>query len=362
MKGFNGFMEDSIKQAKIEFGEDFNTDSTGNFYKLAAIFNLTFAYLEGRIIANKVARNIFTATGTALDDLLTNSLVFRIEGSKSKGTCVVKGNGTIDIAVGSIQVKGSNGLLYSNAEYGRITNGSVTLKFECDTIGAEGNIPKTNIASTVKAPNGVVDVQNDTPFIDGLDRESDFDYLERYLLSVEDKAWNLPAIKSAILKLDGVKSCGGIRNNTNTDGVIPKKSIRIVVDGGDDQAIANELYLQVHTANTVGSVEKQVEMTTGQFETIRFDRPKATSIDYQYTIISPDKAKIIELIKEYLNEVGVGEIVSAEQFRKKKLDDVIQINTTVLDLGFKKSDSGAYSSYLQLSFDEKGQAGTGVEV
>lgn len=362
MKGFDGFMQDSIQQAKIEFGENFNVDPTGNFYKLAAVFNLNFAFLESKILAIKSARNIYTATGDELDDLLSNSLVFRIQGSKSKGTCTITGNAIIDIPIGSIQVKGTNGLLYSNIEYGRITDGNVTLKFECDTLGKDGNIPKNNISSTVKAPNGIIDVQNNVEFSGGLDRETDYDYLNRYLLSVEDKAWNLPAIKAAILKLDGVKSCDGIKNNTNEDGIIPKKSIKIVVDGGDEQEIANELYLQIHTANTVGSVSKQVEMAPGQFQTINFDRPSEITIDFQYTIISPDKEKIIELIKEYLNEVGVGEIVSAEQFRKKKLDTVTQINITVLDLGFKKNGSGAYSSYLKLNFDEKGKSGVGAEL
>lgn len=362
MKGFNGLMEMAITEAKTQFGEDFNTENSSNWYKLTAPTILICSYLEGLAVALKRARNIYTATGDELDDLLTNDLVFRIEGSKAKGTCEIKGNGIIDIPIGSVQVKGSNGLTYTNTELGRITDGAITLKFECDVLGVEGNIPENNIISTVKAPSGVIDVQNKTKFIDGIDRESDYDYLQRYLTTIRDKEWSLPAIISAVRQLDGVKSCDGIRNNTNTDGIIEKKSIRIVVDGGDDMEIARTLYLKKHTANTVGRVEKQIEMVAGQFETVRFDRPESVTIDFQYTIISPDKDKIVELIKEYLNDVGVGEIISAEQFRKKKLDDVTQINISVMDLGFKRSYSGTYTSYLQLDFDEKAQAGSGVEV
>lgn len=362
MKGFDGLMEMAKQEAINQFGEDFNTGTTSTWYKLIAPLIMPCAYLEGLAISLKSARNIYTAVDTQLDDILTNDLVFRIQGAKAKGTAVIKGNGIIDIPVNSIQVKGSNGLIYTNTEFGRLSSGSVTLKFECVALGSDGNIPENNFASTIKAPSGINDVQNDTAFINGLDRETDYDYLQRYLTTVKNKEWSLPAIISAIRQLDGVKSCDGIRNNTNEDGVIPKKSIRIVVDGGDEQEIAETLYLKIHTANTVGSVEKQVQMTDTEYETVKFDRPKTTTIDYQYTIISPDKERIIILLEEYLNEIGVGEIVSAEEFRKKKLDSVTQINMSVLDLGFKKSGGGSYSSYLQLNFDEKGKAGEGAEL
>lgn len=362
MKGFDGLMEMAISKAKEQWGDDFNVSPTGNFYKLVASIILPLAYVEGKAIANKSARNIYTAVDSQLEDILTNDLVFRIQGAKSKGTAVIKGNGIIDIPIGAIEVKASNGLIYTNSEYGRLSSGTLTLKFECTTLGLNGNIPANNFISTIKAPIGINDVQNDSIMTGGLDRETDYDYLQRYLKTVRDKEWNLPAIKAAILQLEGVKSCDGIRNNTMTDGEIPKKSIRIVVDGGDDQEIANTIYDKIHTANTVGSVSKQVEMSEGKFQTIKFDRPKTTTIDYQYTIISPDKEKIKKLLVDYLNEVGVGELVSAEEFKKKKIDDVTSINTKVLDLGFKKSGGGSYTSYITMAYDEKGKAGSGAEV
>lgn len=360
MKGFDGLMQLAIDEAKKQFGDDFNTEQTGNWYKLISPIILALTYLESMAIANKRARNIYTAVGNDLDDLLSNDLVFRIEGNNATGTCLITGTGIIDIPIGSIEVKGSNGLIYTNIEYGRITSGNVTLKFKCTKSSKSGNIPENNMISTIKAPNGITDVQNKVPFIDGLDRETDYDYLQRYLLTIRDKDWSLPAIKSAIRQLPGVKSCDGIRNNTIQDGAIKAKSIRIVVDGGDDAQIAKTMYLKIHTADTVGKVEKRIEMSPGQFTTVRFDRPTVTSIDFQYSIISPDKDRIIELIKEYLNEVGVGEIISAEEFRKAKLDNVTLINTKVLDLGFKKQSSLTYSPFIQLNFDEKAKAGNGV--
>lgn len=358
--GFDGLFKMAIDEAKKQFGNDFNTDETGNWYKLTAPIILSLAYLENKAIAIKKSMNIYTATGEQLDDLLSNDLVFRIKGNKSKGTCIIKGDKGLVIPKNSVLVKGTNNLLYTNISEVVLTNGTATSQFYCTTIGKNGNIPVNNIISTVKAPLGVTDVKNNTEFIDGADLESDYDYLQRYLLTVRTRDWSLPAIISAIKQLNGVKSCDGIRNNTITDGIIPAKSIRIVVDGGDEQEIAETLYKRIHTANTVGSVSKQVKMTEGQYETIRFDRPKVATIDFQYSIISPDKDKIIELIKEYLNEVGIGEIISAEEFRKAKLEPTIQLKIKVLDLGFKKTDDLEYKPYIQLGFDEKGKSGNGV--
>lgn len=362
MKGFDGFMEMAISEAKKRFGEDFNTDSTSTWYKLIAPLIMPCVYLEGLATAIKRGMNIYTATGDELDDLLTNDLVFRIEGSKATGTCKVAGTKGLVIPIGSITVKATNDLYYTNTEEFALDDGTGEGKFECTELTSDGNLPQNNVVSTTKAPVGVIDVNNITEFSGGTDRESDYDYLERYLTTTRTRDWSLEAIKSAVRQNSGVTSCDGIRNNTMEDGIIPKKSIRIVVEGGDEQEIAETIYKHIHTADTVGSVEKQVEMTEGQYQTIRFDRPKSSVIDYQYTIISTEKDMILELLKEYLNELGVGDLVSAEEFRKQKLNSVSQINIKVLDLGFKRSDSLDYKSYLQLAYDEKGQAGAGVEV
>lgn len=361
--GFDGFFKMAIDEAKKQFGEDFNTDPTSNWYKLSAPIILSLAYLEDKFISLKRARNIYTAQDTELDDICSNDLVFRISGAKSIGTAIITGNNGVVIDKGTVQIKGTNDLIYTNIESGTISDGNIELKFECEILGTIGNIPENNIKTTIKAPVGITNVQNSNmPFTGGIDRESDYDYLQRYLLTVRNRDWSLPAIKGAILQLEGVKSCDGIRNNTMEDGVIPKKSMRLVVEGGNEDEIAETIYLRTHTVNTVGEIEKQIEMVAGQFEIIRFDRPKTIAIDYQYTIQASNKDEILELLKEYLNEnVGVGKLVSAEEFRKIKLTSAMQLNINVMDLGFKKSDDWTYSPYIQLNYDEKGRAGQGEE-
>ena len=360
--GFDGLFKMASDEAIKQFGDDFNISPTSNWYKLMAPLILGLSYLEDKFISLKKSRNIYTAQGVELDDICSNDLVFRIEGGKAKGIATIKGQNGIVIDISSIQIKGTNDLIYTNTESGIIKKDNIQLKFQCTTIGSNGNIPENNIKTTMKAPVGITDVQNSTAFTGGEDRESDYDYLKRYLLTIRNRDWSLPAIKGAILGLEGVKSCDGIRNNTMTDEEIPKKSMRLVVDGGDEEEIAKTIYLRTHTVNTIGKIEKQVEMVPGQYETIRFDRPNLITIDYQYTIQAPNKEEILTLLKEYLNEnVGVGALISTEEFRKAKLSQAKQASIKVLDFGFRKANEGTYEPYFQLSYEEKAKCGTGVE-
>lgn len=363
-KGFSGLMEMAQEEAKKQFGADFNTDVTSNFYKFSSTLVLLCSYLEDKFISLKAARNIYTAHGTQLDDMFSNDLIFRIQGAKAGGKAEVNGEDNIVIYEKSIVVKGNNDLEYTNLNKGIIKDGKVELDFECTTMGINGNLPATNFKTVKKAPLGVRNIQNKV--IDGgLNIETDYEYIQRYLSTIRDIDWSLPAILGAIRKLNGVISCDGVRNNTNTDGVngIQKKSVRIVVDGGDPKEIAQTIYKKTHTANTIGNIETSIELSPGQFEKIKFDRPSIVGIDYKYNIISRNTDEIVNLLGEYLNNLKVGDIVSTEEFRKQKLDNTaIEAGIRVLSINFKKTGTDIYEPFIQLNYDEKGKYGLGERI
>lgn len=355
--GFNGLMELAKKEAKNQFGEDFNVEDTGNWYKLIAPFIMLSSILEDEFLSLKASRNIYTAHGDELDDLFSNDLVFRLQGSKACGEAIVSGANGIIIEKQSIRVKGNNDIVYTNIEEGTIVDGQIELKFEAEDIGEVGNMRRGNFISVIKAPAGIKNITN-KEISSGTNTETDYEYLERYLSTVRDITWTLESIKSEIKKIQGVISCDGVRNNTIEDLFIPKKSIRLIVDGGDENIIAETIYKKIHTADTVGNVKVDIEIAPKIFQEIKFDRPIIKKIDYKYSIISNEKEKILELLKEYLNETKIGSFISTEEFRKNKLDGVTLVGLKELTLQFKLDNS--FSSYVQLNYDEKGQAGEGV--
>lgn len=361
-KGFQGLMDMAINQACLSFGKDFNTSDDGNWYKLIAPLILACSYLEDKIISREMAANIYTAKGEDLDNLLSNDLFYRNKGNFAEGLCNVIGENDIYIPTGSITILGKNNKYYKNIEPGTIKNKTLKIKFKALEMGTSCNLLQNMIETVEKAPQGVLDVQNEA-INGGLDEETDMEFMKRYFDSSSSLTWNLEAILCKIRELKGVVSCDGRNNNTMEEGHngLPKKSIRIVVDGGDEQEIAETIYNNIHTPNTIGSIAKKVRITPTLEDVFRFDRPKTTRVDYKYNIISPQKERILELLKEYLSEGRIGDFISSEMFRKAKNID-LDYELKLLQIQFKKSTDSSYSDFIQMNYDEKSTVGNGVSV
>jgi len=166
--------------------------------------------------------------------------------------------------------------------------------------------------------------------------------------------WSLLPILNAIRKLPGVKSANGIRNNTmNIDsfGLSPK-SIWIVVDGGIKEEIAHAIYMHIHTPDTKGNVVVNVPTSVpDHFETIRFDRPAQADIEYKLDIKSADELKIKNLIDDYINEAGIGALLSNGTFLYEYLYNK-NYKYTDFDLKFRKKNTLIWSNSIQLNFNE----------
>lgn len=362
-KGFNGLIEMVVDESKNQWDDDFNNGPDSDFYKLAASFMPALVYLEDKAISLKRGMNLYTCQNQELDDILNNDVFPRILGNKSSGVFEITGSNSIYCAVGSIQVEAYNGLTYTNTSDGTVLNGVVDLDFKSDLVSSKANIPANNIQRVVKAPSGVTDVQNKNPTVDGLDVETDYEYLNRFQQANTAETWVLASIVANVKKVPGVTSANGNRNNTmqTVDGLKPK-SIRIVVKGGLTQDICEAIYNKIHTPETVGLVSGSVEIFPGKTETIRFDRPTEVKIDYQYNIMADKKTEVLNLLKEYLNELDVGAFVSQEDFRNKKIGCSLDYGIKGMAVRFKKQGVGSFEDFLQLSFDEEGTEGTGAEV
>lgn len=365
-KGFNGLMAMTIEESKNQWSDDFNNSEDSDFYKLAASFMPAFVYLEDKVISLKRSYNIYTCQGQELDDIINNDVLPRILGNKSKGIFTVKGIDKTFVDHGEIQVEAFNGETFTNIGSGNILNGVLDVEFVCDNATSGGNFPANNIERVIKAPAGINDVQNSNPTTGGLDVETDYEYLKRYLESNTGSEWVLSAIIAEVKKVPGVTSASGDRNNTMTDNTgsqgLPPKSIRIIAKGGDEQEICDAIYRKIHTPNTVGLITKNVEVIPGKNEAIRFDRPTETAIDYRYNIMADKKTEVLALLVEYLNELGINDFISSEDFRNKKIGISQDYGIKALSIQFKRSSETPYSDFIQLKYDEEGKAGTGASV
>ncbi len=101
------------------------------------------------------------------------------------------------------------------------------------------------------------------------------------------------AIRTAMLSgVTGVTSCHVFQNRTDTtdaDGVTPH-SIEVLVQGGDDQDIADALWLVVGASiGMVGVTSKTVVDSEGNDQIVKFTRPTAKTIYITITLVKdPD--------------------------------------------------------------------------
>lgn len=363
-KGFQGLMKMVTDKAKSKecFGENFNVEESGDFYKLAAPFTTLCTYLEDKVISIMRGLNIYTAEGHELDDLLY--LFPRRQGSKAIITCKVTANTFTLIKEKEIVIQTDNGFKFENIQQFEIdAQHTKEILFEAIEAGEEGNIKKNKIEKVLEAPAGIIDVQNTTEGEGGLTAENDYAYLTRYLSSNTEGEWALEPVINAVRGLAGVKSANGIRNNTmstNSYG-LEAKSIWIVADGGIKEEIAEAIYQHIHTPNTHGDISVEVNTSVkGKKETIRFDRPSFVEVEYKFILDSPDELQIKKLLDEYINSSELGEKLSTGMFISKWICGK-NFEYYDFDLKFRKKDVGDFEPSFQLSFNQRATSAGEVE-
>lgn len=354
-KGFVGLMQMCQEKANSKecFGEEFNTSETSDYYKIAAPFVTGLTYLEDKIISIMKGLNIYNAQGNELDDLLDRFP--RRQGSKALVNCEVTANSYVVVNEGDILIETATGVQFENIEQFEINaSKKKNIMFRSLLTGEEGNIEESSIKKVLSAPAGITNVQNLEVGEGGLTAENDYDYLERFLSSNTEGEWALEPVLSAVRALAGVKSCNGIRNTTLQafPNGLRAKSIWLVVDGGIKEEIAEAIYKHIHTPDTQGSIEVEVQTSVPDVtETIRFDRPVTVIVETQLIIESPDEIAIKELLKEYINNAGTGAKLSAGIFISEWLCGK-GYKYYDFDLKFKKESEDTYKTSLQLAFNE----------
>lgn len=355
-KGFNGLMKMAQEKANSKecFGKDFNTSETSDYYKLVAPFISLCAYLEDKTISISRGLSLYYAQGEELDNLLDRFR--RRQGSYAFVNCEITANSYVSVKEKDILIETAEGIQFENIQQFDINSSKKkSIIFKALLAGEEGNIKPTSIVKVISAPGGIINVQNSENGEGGLTAENDYDYLQRFLKGNQEGEWALEPVLDAVRALPGVKSCKGIRNNTlqvDTNKLNPK-SIWIVVDGGIKEEIAQTIYRHIHTPDTQGNISVEVPTSVqGKTETIKFDRPTEVLVDTKLVIKSPDEEAIRELLKQYVNNAGLGANLNTGIF----IGDWIcgkGYKYYDFDLKFKKSSEQEYKTSLQLQFNEK---------
>ena len=212
--------------------------------------------------------------------------------SKKVGSDSIKTS--IDSNILSIRAASVKSAFRISAKGLTITSIGSPVRFQCISIGAVD--PDTGtVTSIVTTTPGWSAVNNEYSTDVGADAESDIALRQRWNRSLYMRASAMTDAISAGVKNNviGINDCTTYENTSDevdSDGR-PPHSIEVVVDGGEDAAIAQEIWrLKAGGIDTYGSESALASDVKGMLHTVHFNRPVRIKIWLKVTVSkNPDR-------------------------------------------------------------------------
>lgn len=362
---FEKSLETMQDSAREQFGEDFNVSNTSNWHRLIGLPVSLLCVEKSQNIKDLEDRmSIYKATGTDLDDILSNFRFSRKQSSKATGTWTTS-NSTPNtvVPIGALTVeRATDGITYKNTNAVTISSlGVGVFEIECETSGIIGNCDIGEINKITTPVAGISSGSNTATLEDGQDQETDLEYLSRYLEASSTEAfWNLDGIYSELLAVDGVTSayvnCNR-ENVTDSNGWLPHSRI-YVVDGGADKDVAEAIYRKTDRAIAEnGSVEVTVTDIQGIERVVKFDRPVTQIVDFKVMVLpeSTNITNIIATIKSYIDSISIGGLITQTNAIESVRSAGYLTGTGIqsLEVRFAIGGTGSYNPALQLEYNKK---------
>ena len=365
VKTFEEALETMQESAREQFGEDFNVSNTSNWYRLVGLPVSLLCVEKSQNIKDLEDRmSIYKATGTDLDDILSNFRFSRKQSSAATGTWTTS-NSTPNtvVSIGALTVeRATDGITYKNTNAVTISSlGVGVFEIECETSGIIGNCDIGEINKITTPVSGISSGSNTDTLQDGQDQETDLEYLSRYLEASSTEAfWNLDGIYSELLAVDGVTSAYVSCNRestTDSNGWLPHSRV-YVVDGGADQDIAEAIYRKTDRAIAEnGTEEVTVTDIQGIERIVKFDRPVTQIVDFKVTVLpeSTNITNIIATIKNYIDSISVGGLITQTNAIEAVRSAGYLTGTGIqsLEVRFALGGTGSYNPTLQLVYNKK---------
>jgi uncharacterized phage protein gp47/JayE len=280
--------------------------------------------------------------------------ISRKQPTYSTGVCRFTGSTGVTIPKGFL-VSTESGIVFQTTDENKTidSNGYIDINVQALNQGASGDNAANTIVRVVNPIIGLDNVTNPLPTKGGQDEEADTDFRIRYKESTSlGVGSTADAIRAKILEADDVQDCIVRENDTmNTvDGLKPK-SIKAIVYGGADTAIAQAIFSKkAGGVDTNGDTTIQVLDSQQVQQPISFSRPTAVIVYIKVVTTtttdfpSDGKDKIKSAIESYMSTMRLGQDIVNYQLisivASLKLDGLtdIQIQTSLDNTTFSSSN------------------------
>jgi uncharacterized phage protein gp47/JayE len=279
---------------KEAFGENTNVAADSVFGQIINIMAL--AITEQNELIESVAQsfNPQTASGSALSNLVLINGIQRQESAFStvSVSCTANAKGTT-IPAGSL-VKDPDSNIKWSTDSQLVLGPSATNSVSCTCTTAGPNSAAANTITEISTPvYGWASCTNASAASEGQDEESNAELrLRRQTTAERSSSTSIGALAQAVSDLTGVSAVLVIENVTDTvdDNGVPAHSIWVIVQGGVDADIREQIFL--HKASGIGTYGdtsgSYSDSVTQQSYTIYHERPADINI-YITVNVSPDE-------------------------------------------------------------------------
>jgi len=305
---------------KNVFGQDLDVSSETPQGQLIGIIAFSLTQTDEGLVSAYSATSIFAGFGQQLDALFSTLGVPRNAAQRSVVNVDLTGVATTLIPAGT-RAKTINGDEFRLIEDAQL-DGSGNLSTSMESV-VTGAIPAEigELTSIVDIVVGWETITNPTAAVLGVPEETDSDYRARYQRELSKNAIApIESIVGRVSTVTGVSDVAAGENDTSAplavNGVtIPPHSVAVVVEGGTDQEIAEQIQIaKTGGTGTDGDVTVPITYTGGMID-IKFyrstDIPFELDLNVTFSPTAPGNA--VALIKERIEEYVNGSLEGFDQ-------------------------------------------------
>lgn len=360
--------DELISQMKQIFGEDiYITEDTQDYQQISVLAKKIYDTNSlAMLVYNNRTPN--TAVGVGLDNLCALVGITRKPARYSKVMLTITGTPSTVINGG----KASDGTYaWDLPESVTIPDsGSISVLCTCETPGRI--TVAANTITIIETPTyGWTSVTNNYTVTGenlGDDAESDAELRGRFARATESPSSTVfESMISAIEAIEGVervKSYENDTNNTSSEG-FPPHSVTFVIEGGEDEAIATEIYFKkTPGCYTNGTTAVTLTSLSGNENIIRFYRPSYKTVYVRMNVTKlaswndDMENQIKQAVVDYINNLGIADSVYTSAITATALSQMQSLanpSYTITLLQMSTNGSTYSANDISLAFNEAAQ-------
>ena len=358
---YQEILEDNIQTARRIYGQDLYLGNDSQDYQLLSALSVKLYDTLQAVVLAYNNRSPLTAIGSGLDALVKINGLKRLAATPS--TAQVTLTGVAETVIQGGLVADRNQVQWALPQTVTLNGeGKATVEATATVTGPVQAAAGT-ITTIVTPQNGWWSVTNPEPAIPGRDVETDEELRARQAISTANPSQApIEGIRGGVASVPGVLQSKVYENDTDQvdENGLPPHSITAVVEGGDEEEIARQIFLRKTPGGyTNGTTAVEIVDRKGAVNTIRFSRPEPVDIWITLQIKTlpgyVNSLGIVDALVAFVEGLGIGDSVYLSSLIGAALSSMQSLaapSFTVVSLTAGTSAQGLGSQDIPLAYNQ----------